>query len=201
MNWAALGADAQTYVALSISALAAGIAAGVPLGVVASHVAPLRGPVLAIANLARVIPSLALLTFMLPLFGLGFLPAFVALAVLAAAPVAITADVAYRGVPPAAADAARGLGMTPVQVLLRVETPLALGVLFAGVRTAATEVIASAVLASFVGAGGLGEEITSGLQGNDPGLLWSGVASIALIALTAEYALAAVARRYSEVRA
>lgn len=195
MNWADLGSHAQTYLALAACALLLGALAGIPLGVLAAHVGGLRTLVLALTNIGRAVPSLALLTFMIPVLGLGFAPALAALAILAAAPIAITTDVAFRGVPAAAIDAARGLGMTRAQILRRIEWPLAFPVVFAGVRTAATEVIASAVLAAFIGAGGLGELITSGLQANQPDRLWTGVAAIAAIALAAEYVLAFAQRR------
>lgn len=198
MSLADLLTHAETYLALAISALALGGAAGIVLGVAAAHVGALRTPVLVLTNITRAVPSLALLTFMIPLLGFGFLPALVALAILALAPVAITTDVAFRGVSPAAIDSARGMGMTPWQSLWRVEWPLAFPVVFAGVRTAATEVIASAVLAAFIGAGGLGELITTGLQANQPDRLWAGVAAIAAIAVFAEYALAFVQRRVGE---
>lgn len=198
MSLADLLTHAETYLALAVSALALGGAAGIVLGVAAAHVGALRTPVLVLTNITRAVPSLALLTFMIPLLGFGFLPALVALAILALAPVAITTDVAFRGVSPAAIDSARGMGMTPWQSLWRVEWPLAFPVVFAGVRTAATEVIASAVLAAFIGAGGLGELITTGLQANQPDRLWAGVAAIAAIAVFAEYALAFVQRRVGE---
>ena len=198
MSLADLLTHAETYLALAVSALALGGAAGIVLGVAAAHVGALRTPVLVLTNITRAVPSLALLTFMIPLLGFGFLPALVALAILALAPVAITTDVAFRGVSPAAIDSAHGMGMTPWQSLWRVEWPLAFPVVFAGVRTAATEVIASAVLAAFIGAGGLGELITTGLQANQPDRLWAGVAAIAAIAVFAEYALAFVQRRVGE---
>ncbi|HKU69140.1 MAG TPA: ABC transporter permease [Candidatus Baltobacteraceae bacterium] len=198
MTWADLGSHVATYLALAASALAAGALAGIALGTAAAHVRGARTPVLALTNIGRAVPSLALLTFMVPVLGLGFTPALAALIVLAAAPIAITTDVALRGVAPAAIDAARGLGMTPLQIALRVEWPLAFPVIFAGVRTAATEVIASAVLAAFIGAGGLGELITTGLQANQPDRLWTGVAAIAVIALLAEFALALAQRSLGE---
>jgi osmoprotectant transport system permease protein len=195
VNWADLGSHAQAYLALAACALLLGGSAGIALGVLAAHIRALRTLVLALTNIGRAVPSLALLTFMIPVLGLGFAPALAALAILAAAPIAITTDVAFRGVPAAAIDAARGLGMTRAQILRRVEWPLAFPVVFAGVRTAATEVIASAVLAAFIGAGGLGELITTGLQANQPDRLWTGVAAIAAIALAAEYVLAFAQRR------
>lgn len=198
MNWADLGSHVVTYLALAAYALALGASFGIALGTLAAHMHGARTPVLLLTNVGRAVPSLALLTFMVPVLGLGFTPALAALAILATAPIAITTDVAFRSVSPAAIDAARGLGMTPRQIALRVEWPLAFPLIFAGVRTAATEVIASAVLAAFIGAGGLGELITTGLQANEPDRLWTGVAAIAAIALCAEFALALLQRRLGE---
>jgi osmoprotectant transport system permease protein len=195
VTWADLGSHAQTYLALAACSLAVGTICGMLLGVAAAQAAPARTPVLVVVNIGRAIPSLALLTFMVPLFGLGFAPALAALAILATAPVAITTDVALRSVAPAAIDAARGLGMTAMQTLVRVKWPLAFPLIFASVRTAATEVIASAVLAAFIGAGGLGELITTGLQANQPDRLWAGVAAIAGIAVCVEVLLALAQRR------
>jgi osmoprotectant transport system permease protein len=199
MNWPDFWQHVITYLQLAAAALAAGAAAGIPLGILASHKAFARSPVLIAANIGRVIPSLAVLTFMLPLFGIGFAPAVAALALLAIPPVVINTDLGFRAVPTAAIDAARGLGMTDAQIFRRVEWPLAFPILFAGVRTAAIEVIASAVLAAFIGAGGLGEYITTGLQANDPRLLFLGAGSIAAIALAAEFGLGFAQRRL-EVR-
>jgi len=195
MNWPDLAQHVQTYVELAAAALAAGTAVGIPLGILASHARGARAPILIAANIGRVVPSLAVLTFMLPLLGVGFMPALAALALLAIPPIAINTDLGFRNVPAAAIDAARGLGMTDAQLLRSVEWPLAFPIVFAGVRTAATEVIASAVLAAFIGAGGLGEYITTGLQANEPRILWLGVGTIAVIALAAEFGLAFTQRR------
>jgi len=195
VNWADFGQHVQTYLELALAALAGGCAAGIPLGILASHFGAARAPVLLAANVGRVIPSLAVLTFMIPLFGVGFTPAVAALALLAVAPIAINTDLAFREVPAAAIDAARGLGMSDMQMFSRVEWPLAFPILFAGVRIASTEVIASAVLAAFIGAGGLGEYITTGLQANQPQILWAGAGTIAAIALICEFAWARLQRR------
>ena len=105
---------------------------------------------------------------LLPWLGVGAAPAVIALALLAIPPIVIAVDLGIRGVSPAALDAATGMGMTPVQRFARVVVPLALPVSFAGLRTATTETIASATLATFIGAGGLGDEIVRGLQTDDP---------------------------------
>jgi osmoprotectant transport system permease protein len=199
MNWADLAGHVWQYLALAFAALSGGAALGVPLGVATSHIRQLRAPVLALGNIGRVVPSLAILTFMLPLYGVGFLPAFVALTLLATAPVLINTDLAFSGISPAVRDAARGLGMSSMQLLLRVEAPLAFPIMFTGVRTAATEVIGSAVLASFIGAGGLGEYITTGLQANQPERLWTGVIAIGAIAVITEFIFEAVQVRAGEV--
>ena|SRR5579864_1219191 len=179
----------QTHAALSGAALGAGAVIGLPLGIWSSR--RLAGPaVVAAVSAARVIPSLALLTLMLPVLGLGFLPALVALTLLACPPILINAYVGYRDVDAAAKEAAAGMGMSPSQVLWRVETPLAAPVVIAGIRTAAVEVIASATLATFIGGGGLGDLINNGLQLNDAAMLETGAACVALMALAAEAALA-----------
>lgn len=195
MSWNDFAVHVRDYVILAGAALLTAAAAGIPLGVLASRGGALRSVILSLGNLGRVIPSLAILTFMLPLFGVGFFPAYVALSLLACAPVIIATDVGLREVPQAARDAARGMGMTLWQQLRRVEWPLAFPVVFTGIRTAATEAIASAVLASFIGAGGLGEYVTTGLQANQPAELWTGVAAIAAIAVAVEITLALVQAR------
>ena len=200
MNWSDLIAHTRTYLALAAAALACGALAGVALGTLASYVAGARAPILGLCNIGRVVPSIAVLTFMLPILGVGFVPAFVALALLAIAPVAINTDLGFRSVSPAAIDAARGLGMSAVQRVMRVEWPLAFPVVFAGIRTAATEVIASAVLAAFIGAGGLGEYITTGLQANQPRVLWTGAIAVAVLAFLTELVLAASGRKWEIAR-
>ncbi len=124
-------------------------------------------------------------------------PAVVALVFLAVPPIAINTDVALRGVPEALIDAARGTGMSERQTRVRVTWPLATPVVFAGVRTAAVEVIASATLAAFIGGGGLGEYILNGLAGGDNGQLFEGAASVAVLALSAQAVLSLVERRLS----
>lgn len=185
----------EAYVLLAGTALTIACALGVPLGIAAARTR-VRSALLGLASIGRVVPSLAVLTFMLPLLGVGFAPALAALVLLATAPVLLGTELALRTLPIAVLDAADGLGMSRRQRLRRVELPLALPLIFSSVRTATTEVIASAVLASFIGAGGLGEYITTGLQADDAARLWTGVAMIAALALGAEILLARVGRRF-----
>lgn len=190
-----LAAHAGQHAALAATALAVALAAGVPLGIAAATWAPLRGPALALAGIGRTLPSLAVLTLLLPIMGVGAAPAVVALALLAVPPLVIAVDLGIRGVPSPVLDAAAGVGMTRVETFARVVVPLALPVAFAGLRTAATETIASATLATFIGGGGLGDEIVRGLQTDDLTLLLAGAATVAALALGAELLLGQVGRR------
>jgi osmoprotectant transport system permease protein len=150
---------------------------------------------LALAGGFRVVPSLAVLTLALPLLGLGFRPALLALVVLALPPIVVNTDVGLRSVSRATLDAARGTGMTTRQIGLRVRWPLALPVVAVGVRTATVEVIASATLATFIGGGGLGDYINAGLQTDNLPELVLGAVSVAALALLADAALSYAQRR------
>jgi osmoprotectant transport system permease protein len=183
------------HLSLAASALALALAAGIPLGIVAAESPPVRGAVLALAGVGRTLPSLAVLMLLLPWLGVGSAPAIVALALLAIPPIVINVDLGIRTVPSAALDAANGMGMTPLQRFARVVVPFALPISFAGFRTATTETIASATLATFIGAGGLGDEIVRGLQTDDPQLLFAGAAIVAALALGADLILGAAGRR------
>jgi len=177
---------------LALVALGIALAAGVPLGIAAATLAPVRSPALALAGIGRTLPSLAVLMLLLPFLGVGAAPAIVALALLAIPPIVIGVDLGIRGVPAAVLDAAAGMGMKPLESFRRVVVPLALPVSFAGVRTAATETIASATLATFIGAGGLGDEIVRGMQTDDATLLFAGALAVAILALGVELILGRV---------
>jgi osmoprotectant transport system permease protein len=189
-----LATHVAQHLALAASALAVALIAGLPLGVLAAESTALRGLVLALAGIGRTLPSLAVLMLLLPWLGVGAAPAIVALALLAIPPIVIGVDLGIRGVPASALDAAAGMGMTAVQRFARVVVPLALPLSFVGLRTAATETIASATLATFIGAGGLGDEIVRGLQTDDLTSLVAGALTVALLALSVDLALSAAGR-------
>jgi osmoprotectant transport system permease protein len=118
-----------------------------------------------------------------------------ALVILALPPIVINTELGLRAAPPAAVDAARGIGMTPRQIRRRIEWPLAVPLLVAGTRTAAVEVVASATLAAFIGGGGLGDLIVDGLATDDLGELLLGALAVAALALGIDAALGALGRR------
>lgn len=185
----------RDHIALSLAALAIALALGIPLGAFVARARRARSLALGAVYVARVVPSLAVLALMLPLVGVGFTPAVIALALLAIPPIAINTDLGLRGVPDAVRDAARGLGMDERQIRARVEWPLALPIVFSGIRTAAIEVVASATLAAFVGGGGLGEFIVNGIALNDPRELLEGAVAVGILALAVSALLTRVERR------
>jgi len=184
----------QTHAGLSGAALAIAVLAGVPLGLWCAHEKQAASAVMTFAGAARVVPSLAVLTLMLPILGLGFRPALVALTLLALPPIIINTYVGFRDVDPSITEAAKAMGMSGATIVRRVESPLAFPVAMTGVRTAAVEVIASATLATFIGGGGLGDLINNGLQLDDSTMLLTGAALVALMALVAEIVLGGIAR-------
>ena len=185
----------RDHLLLAGAALAAALLVAVPIGATLARAGLARSAWLSAIGTARVIPSLAVLALMLPLIGIGFAPAFVALTLLAIPPIAINTDLGLRGVPAAMREAARGLGMSERQIRMRVDWPLALPVVFSGVRIATVEVIASASLAGFIGGGGLGEYIINALAANQMGQLLEGAGSVAVLALLADAILGATERR------
>jgi osmoprotectant transport system permease protein len=166
LNWTNPGGlldRLQEHLVISFWAVLIGCLIGLPLGIWLGHRGRGGGVVITVANLTRAIPTLALLTI-LPLTPLGFgkLPVIIALAVFAVPPLLANAYTGVLSVDAETKDAARGMGLSGGQMLRRVEIPLAVPYLAAGLRTAAVQVVATATLATFVNGGGLGQIITAG---------------------------------------
>lgn len=185
----------QTHLRLSGTALLVAIVIFVPLGILAARSGRIGAAIVGGVAAVRVIPSLAILFLLYPIFGLGDTPALIALVALAGPPLVINTDAGLRNVRSDILENARGLGMNRVQVFAKVEIPLALPVTIAGLRTASVEVIASATLAAFIGAGGLGSYITGGITSLDYTLLLVGGIPVTIMAFTAEVGLGAVERQ------
>lgn len=182
---------------LKISAVSFALAAaiGLPLGALLAHADwRLRLPVFAFANLGQAFPSVALLAFVYTYTGLGFKPSVIALVIYALLPILRNTTVGLAGVDPATVEAARGMGMTRVQTLLRVEFPLALPAIFAGLRTALVLVIGTATLANFIGGGGMGDVISAGIGAGRDRIVLTGAAIVAALALLADWLASALQR-------
>jgi len=142
----------------------------------------------------QTIPSIALLAFMIPLIGIGVVPALVALFLYSLYPIVRNTYTGVRDANPQAVQSARALGMTPFQVLRHVRLPLAAPVIMAGVRTAGVINVGTATLAAFIGAGGLGDPIVAGLALSDSRMILSGAVPAALLALVVDGVLGGAER-------
>jgi osmoprotectant transport system permease protein len=181
------------HLLLSAAAMAIALALALPLGVWLGHLH--RGSFLAVnvANLGRALPSLAVIAAGFVFLGVGFWSVALALVVLAVPPILTNAYVAVDGVETDAVDAARGMGMTRWQVVRRVELPLALPLIFAGVRTAAVFVVATATIAAVAGGGGLGDIIVNQAGYGLEGVVGAAIC-VSVLALAADGALGLVQR-------
>lgn len=185
----------RQHLALVAGAVGAAVVVGVPLGVVAARRRRLGQVVLAIAGMLQTIPSLALLAGLIPLLGrIGLWPAMVALFLYALLPIVRNTCTGLQQVPAGLSDAGRALGLTARQRLRHVELPLALPVILAGIKTAVVISVGTATVAAFVGAGGYGERIATGLALNDDTLLLAGAIPSALLALLAQGIFEAIER-------
>lgn len=193
-NQGRLMAAIQEHLLLVAIPLAIGLGVGLPLGLWSARSRLVSTVVLNSFNALRVIPSLAILFLAIPVLGLSFWSAVLALTLLVMPPILISTDVAFRTINPAILEAATGMGMPTGAILRQVEIPLALPVVIAGIKTATVEVIASATLAAFIGAGGLGAFIVLGFAAYDPAILLVGAIPVALLALLAEVGLSALQR-------
>jgi osmoprotectant transport system permease protein len=183
------------HIALSLAALAIAAAIAVPAGVRLAHRRAAAFAAVNAANVGRTLPSLAVLALAMPILGTGFLPSLVALVLIALPPVLINTIVGVREIDPDVIDAARGMGMSGRDVLRRIELPLAVPVIFAGLRTAAVQVISGAVLATFIGGGGLGDFITSGIAMMALPLMLVGAIPVTLLSVGADALFGALQRR------
>jgi len=176
----------RQHVLLSVAALVIGIAIALPVALAIRNT-PL-GAALAVnvGNIGRAVPSLAILALCQPFLGFGFDTALVALTALAIPPILINASTGLREVSRDVIDAARGMGLSGSQILTRIQLPIAAPVIFAGIRTSAVQVVASATLATFIGGGGLGDLIVEGTQLNDTTILLAGSFSVAVRAIIRE---------------
>ncbi len=168
---------------LWISGLSLGIAVliALPLGLLVSRIARLATPVLVALGLFYTIPSLALFAFLVPLTGIGPRTAIIALTLYALVVLVRNTMVAFNGVDASVKEAARGMGMNSGQILWRIEIPLALPIIVAGLRISALSTIALTTIAAFVGAGGLGQILRDGI--NNPNKLYAGIICVAAMAI------------------
>ncbi|MGA2548062.1 MAG: ABC transporter permease [Rectinemataceae bacterium] len=184
-----------TFFELCLVPIALSIVIGVVIGILVYRNAWLSFVAVNLSNLIRAVPVLAALFIFVPIFKIGFLPAAIALTLLGIPPVLLNTYVGLCGVDPAAIEAARGMGMTNRQIMARVQTPLVLPVLAAGVRTCAVQVVATAPLGGLIGAGGYGEYIIDGVNRLNTTEILAGSILVAALAMFVEIGMSVVERR------
>jgi len=171
------------HIGLTVIALTIAIFIGLPIGILLTRYKNLAQSVLGVIGVIQTIPSIALLGFLLPLLGIGVIPAIVALFLYALLPIVRNTYTGIEEVDPSVREAARGMGMTDGQILLKVELPLSVPVIFAGIRTATIINVGIATLCALIGSGGLGEFIFRGIALNNIYMILAGAIPAAILAL------------------
>lgn len=182
------------HVELSIEAVAIAAVIALPIGIALGHYGKFGNLAINISNVGRAIPSFGILVIAFLAFGLGNTPILIALAALAIPPMVINAYVALREVDPDVRDAARGMGYRELAQVVRIELPLSVPLIMAGIRTSAVQVVATATLAALIGGGGFGRYIIDGLAQQDYTKLFAGAILVAALALATELSLSGVER-------
>lgn len=179
----------QQHIVLVLSSGGAAILVGVPVGIVLSRpsMARVAETVMQIFNIGTTIPTLAVIALSMTLLGIGFTPAFFGLFVASLLPIVRNTYAGLLAVPGHYREAAHGMGMTPFQILIRVELPNALFVIFSGIRTALAINVGTTPLAFLIGGGGLGELIFTGIDLMDTGMLLAGAIPTALLAVLVDF--------------
>ena len=185
----------RVHIIISLIAISVGIIIGVTLGIVSFKSEKVSHYIMNFFNFLRIIPSLAILVIVMPILGVGVVPALFALIVLAVPPILISTFLGFNNINKSVIESAEGMGMNKKELLLRIQLHLAMPLILTGIRTASIEVIASATLASYIGAGGLGDFIFKGLVLNDTKLLIVGGGTVALLSIFSEIILFSLQQR------
>ena len=191
-----LGRLALEHIGLVFAALAASCAIGIPLGLLAARRRPTAPVVFGVTGVIQTIPALALLAFLIPMTGrIGLVPAFIALTLYALLPIVRNTQVGLTQIPRAMIEAAESLGLRPATIMRKIELPLAMPTLLAGIKTSAVVNVGTATIAAFIGAGGFGERIVTGLALNDQTMLLAGAIPVAVLALAVQGAFDLLEKR------
>lgn len=199
-NWLVILGLAGEHLSIVVVAVGLAIVTGVPIGIAITQNKRVASVILYVASIIVTIPSIALFGLMIPVLskigqGIGWLPAVIAILLYSQLPIIRNTYTAITNVDPALREAAIGMGMTPMQRLLRLEIPIALPVIMAGVRTAVVMNIGVAAIAAYIGAGGLGVLIARGISQTDPRQLIAGALAVSILAILADWSLLKLQKR------
>ncbi len=185
------------HIGLSLISLGLGVLVAVPLGIILSQFPKIANVVIGIASVLQTVPTLALLALMVPLLGVGAVPAVVALFIYSLLPILRNSYLGMSGVDPNLLDAAKGMGMSTGQVIQKVQLPMAIPVIMAGIRLSAVYVIAWTTIAAYIGGGGLGDFIFNGLQTYRQDLIFGGTIPVIIIAIVMDSGFGYLEKRLS----
>lgn len=194
-NWDQVLLGLYEHVVIALSALAISFALAFAVGLWAARRESVYQAALAVAGFLYTIPTLAFLALMIPIVGLGKANAIIVMVCFSLLILIRNIATGIRGAPAEVVDSARGMGMSATQILWRIEVPLALPVIVAGVRIAAVTVISVSVVAAYVGAGGLGTLIFNGISSDHTPKIWAGALTACALAVAVDLSLAALERR------
>lgn len=181
--------EIRTHILISLCTVFFSSLIAIPLGIVCIKYRSASRFISGIVNTARVIPSLALMVLLIPLIGIGKAPAIIALILLAIPPIMLNTIAGYDSIDPMITETAKGMGMDSRQTFLQIQTPLALPLILTGVRTAAVEAVASTSIAAYIGAGGLGDLVFTGIGANKAPILLAGGLTIAVLSILTDLLL------------
>lgn len=194
-NWDHLLMLTIDHIIMVVAGIALALIAGIPLGIISAKNEVLARIILSIANIIQVFPSIALLGLLMVFFGLGFKTVVVGLFLYSLLPIISNTYVGLREVDESVSEAGKGLGMTVTQLLLKVQLPLSLPFLLAGIRIAAVIAVGVATLAPFIGGDGLGKDIVAGINTRQDVKIYGGAIVAALLAILADVALGQAQKR------
>jgi len=175
------------HVQITLLSILLAVLIGMPLGILISYIKPLKKPVLGFANVVQAIPSIAILGFLVPFLGIGEKPAIFMVVVYSLLPIIKNTATGLASVNSETIEAAKGIGMTKFQILIKIKLPLALPVIMAGVRISAVTSVGLVTLAAFIGAGGLGYLIYSGIRTVTPNQILGGAIPACVLALAVDF--------------
>ena len=189
----------MSHIRLSILSVAVAILIGIPLGILISDKVKVQKPVLGIANVVQAIPSLAILGFLIPYMGIGSNTAIFMVVLYSLLPILKNTCAGLANISPDVIEAAKGIGMTRRQVLFKVKLPLALPVIMAGIRISSVTAVGLVTIAAYIGAGGLGTLVISGIQTDNSSMILAGALPACILALLMDFVMARVERAVTPI--
>ena len=198
-QYAYVGNLLLSHIRLSILSVAAAIVIGIPLGIFISDKIKVQKPVLGVANVVQAIPSLAILGFLVPYMGIGANTAVFMVVLYSLLPILKNTCAGLSNISPDAIEAAKGIGMTRRQVLFKVKLPLALPVIMAGIRISSVSAVGLMTIAAYIGAGGLGTLVISGIQTDNASMILAGAIPACVLALLMDFLMSRVERAVTPI--